>query len=74
MNPTAPRVRYRAKRPRGLGLITDAMQPIGLGDGANVRPGNRRVIVRDGVVRLESGAGSGRTAQTCRTDADRAVC
>jgi N-acetylglucosamine-6-phosphate deacetylase len=59
VDPPAARVLYQAKGPRGLGLITDAMQATGLGDGAYVRPGNRRVIVRDGVVRLESGALAG---------------
>ena len=33
VDPTARRILYNAKGPRGLALITDAMQATGLGDG-----------------------------------------
>jgi N-acetylglucosamine-6-phosphate deacetylase len=40
-------------------LVTDASQAAGLGDGVYIRPGNRKVIVENGAVRLESGALAG---------------
>ncbi len=59
VHPVAADVLFRAKGPEHVGLITDSMQATGLGDGTYVRPGNRRVIVEGGVVRLESGALAG---------------
>lgn len=40
-------------------LITDSIQATGLGDGSFVRPGNRRIVVKDHVARLESGSLAG---------------
>lgn len=46
-------------------FITDAMQAAGLADGIYIRPGNRKIIVKDGEARMESGtlAGSVLTMQ-----------
>lgn len=40
-------------------LITDSMEATGMGDGSYIRPGNRHVVVKDGVARLESGSLAG---------------
>lgn len=40
-------------------LITDATQAAGLTDGIYIRPGNRKIIVKDGEARLESGSLAG---------------
>jgi N-acetylglucosamine-6-phosphate deacetylase len=59
VHPAAAKLLLAAKGAEGVGLITDAMQATGLGDGEYVRPGDRRVTVRDGMVRLDSGALAG---------------
>ena len=40
-------------------LITDATQAAGLADGIYIRPGNRKIIVKNGEARLESGTLAG---------------
>lgn len=40
-------------------LITDATQAAGLEEGIYIRPGNRKIIVKDGEARLESGSLAG---------------
>lgn len=61
VHPAAARVALRAKGMQRLVLVTDATQAAGLGDGIYIRPGNRKVIVKDGAARLESGELAGST-------------
>jgi len=55
VHPAAARIALHAKGIDRLMLITDATQAAGLGDGVYIRPGNRKIIVKDGAARLESG-------------------
>jgi N-acetylglucosamine-6-phosphate deacetylase len=55
VHPAAARIALHAKGIDRLMLVTDATQAAGLGDGVYVRPGNRKIIVKDGAARLESG-------------------
>lgn len=59
VHPAAARLALRSKGLHRLVLVTDASQAAGLGDGVYIRPGNRKVIVENGAVRLESGALAG---------------
>ena len=61
VHPAAARVAWRAKGLERLVLVTDSTQAAGLGDGIYVRPGNRKVIVKDGAARLETGELAGST-------------
>jgi N-acetylglucosamine-6-phosphate deacetylase len=55
----AAELALRAKGLDRVVLVSDATQAAGLGDGVYIRPGNRKVIVKDGAARLESGALAG---------------
>jgi N-acetylglucosamine-6-phosphate deacetylase len=59
VHPAAARVALRAKGPERLVLVTDSTQAAGLGDGIYIRPGERKVIVKDGAARLETGGLAG---------------
>lgn len=59
VHPAAAQVALRAKGPERIVLVTDSTQAAGLGDGVYIRPGNRKVIVENGVARLESGSLAG---------------
>ena len=59
VHPAAARIALHAKGIDRLMLVTDATQAAGLGDGVYVRPGNRKIIVKDGAARLESGTLAG---------------
>lgn len=55
VDPVAAEVALRAKGLSKITLVTDSMQAAGLGDGTYIRPGNRKIIVKDSAARLESG-------------------
>jgi N-acetylglucosamine-6-phosphate deacetylase len=55
VDPVAAEVALRAKGLSRITLVTDATQATGLGDGTYIRPGNRKIIVKEGAARLESG-------------------
>lgn len=59
VHPGAAKALMRAKGYEKVVLITDSMQAAGLGDGEFIRPGNRKIFVKDGVARLESGSIAG---------------
>lgn len=59
VHPGAAKALIRAKGLEKVLLITDSMQATGLGDGEFVRPGNRKIHVKDGIARLESGSIAG---------------
>ncbi len=59
VHPAAARIALQAKGIDRLMLITDATQAAGQGDGVYMRPGNRKIIVKDGAARLESGTLAG---------------
>jgi len=59
VHPGAVKALLNAKGNRKIVLITDSIQAAGLGDGEFVRPGNRHIIVKNGVARLESGSLAG---------------
>jgi len=59
VDPVAANVALRAKGIDRVVLMTDATQAAGLGDGIYVRPGNRRITVKDGAARLDSGSLAG---------------
>lgn len=61
VHPAAARIALRSKGLSRLVLVSDATQAAGLGDGIYIRPGNRKVIVKDGAARLESGELAGST-------------
>lgn len=61
VHPAAARLALRAKGLNRIILITDATQAAGLGDGEYIRPGNRKIIVKDGSAQLESGVIAGST-------------
>lgn len=61
IDPVAAKVALRAKGLDKVVLITDATQAAGLGDGVYIRPGNRRITVKDGAARLDSGSLAGST-------------
>lgn len=58
VHPTALRVAFRARGPGGIALITDALAPMGLGEG-HFRLGEFEVEVRDGACRLPDGTLAG---------------
>jgi N-acetylglucosamine-6-phosphate deacetylase len=55
VHPGAAQALFRAKGIDRIILITDSMQAAGLGDGEFVRPGNRKIIVKDGKATLLTG-------------------
>lgn len=55
VHPAAAQVALRAKGVDRVVLVTDATQAAGLEDGVYIRPGNRKVVVKNRTVRLESG-------------------
>jgi N-acetylglucosamine-6-phosphate deacetylase len=59
IHPAAARIAIHAKGLERIVLVTDATQAAGLGEGAYVRPGNRKITVKDGAARLESGTLAG---------------
>lgn len=59
IHPAVARITVRAKGVEKVVLVTDATQAAGKGDGVYVRPGNRVIIVKNGVARLESGGLAG---------------
>ncbi len=59
VHPAAARIAFHAMGIERLMLVTDATQAAGLGDGVYVRPGNRKIVVKDGAARLESGTLAG---------------
>ncbi len=59
VHPGAAKALIRAKGYEKVVLITDSMQAAGLGDGEFVRPGNRKIFVKDGIARLETGSIAG---------------
>jgi N-acetylglucosamine-6-phosphate deacetylase len=59
IHPAAARIALRSKGLERIMLVTDATQAAGLGEGVYVRPGNRKIIVKDGAARLESGTLAG---------------
>jgi N-acetylglucosamine-6-phosphate deacetylase len=61
VHPAAGRIAIRSKGLDRVVLISDATQAAGLGDGIYTRPGNRKIIVKDGEARLESGSLAGST-------------
>ncbi|GAA3411257.1 N-acetylglucosamine-6-phosphate deacetylase [Paenibacillus hodogayensis] len=54
LHPAIVRLMHRIKGPRGMVLITDALQAMGLGDG-DYRFGGHDVTVQDGIARLADG-------------------
>lgn len=58
IHPTALKVAYRARGARGLALVTDALAPMGLGEG-RFRLGEFEVEVREGACRLPDGTLAG---------------
>jgi N-acetylglucosamine-6-phosphate deacetylase len=61
VHPDAVKIVLRAKGNKNVLLITDSSQAAGLDDGDYIRPGNRKIFVRDGVARLENGGLAGST-------------
>lgn len=61
LHPVTIKLTTRLKGVDRVVLVTDATQAAGLGDGEYLRPGNRKVIVKDGIARLESGNLAGST-------------
>ena len=59
VHPVAAQVAVRAKGINRLMLVSDATQAAGLQDGSYVRPGNRKIIVKNGTARLELGTLAG---------------
>lgn len=59
VHPVAARIALKAKGTNRVVLITDAMQATGLPEGEYLRPGNRRVIVKEGAAWLENGTLAG---------------
>lgn len=59
VHPVAARIAFKAKGTNRVVLITDAMQATGLPEGEYLRPGNRRVIVKEGAAWLENGTLAG---------------
>jgi N-acetylglucosamine-6-phosphate deacetylase len=59
IHPAAARIAVRSKGLERIVLVTDATQAAGLGEGVYVRPGNRKIIVKGGAARLESGVLAG---------------
>lgn len=55
VHPAAALAAIRAKGLNRIVLVTDATQAAGLRDGVYVRPGDRKIVVKDGAARLESG-------------------
>ncbi|WP_324717300.1 N-acetylglucosamine-6-phosphate deacetylase [Carboxydochorda subterranea] len=58
VHPVALKVAYRARGARGIALITDALAPMGLGEG-RFRLGDFEVVVKDGACRLPDGTLAG---------------
>lgn len=61
VNPVVVKIAMQAKGLNKVVLVSDSSQAAGVGDGAYLRPGNRKIIVKDGVARLESGSLAGST-------------
>lgn len=59
LHPAIAQLVLRAKGFERVVLITDATQAAGLGEGVYVRPGNRKITVKDGAARLDSGTLAG---------------
>lgn len=59
VHPAAALIAIKAKGINKVALVTDATQAAGLSDGTYIRPGGRKVIVRDNTVHLESGGLAG---------------
>jgi N-acetylglucosamine-6-phosphate deacetylase len=59
LDPRIVKLVVRAKGIARVLLVTDSMEATGMGDGTYIRPGNRRVVVKDGEARLESGSLAG---------------
>jgi N-acetylglucosamine-6-phosphate deacetylase len=59
VHPVAAQVALRSKGLNRIVLVSDATQAAGLEDGSYVRPGDRKIIVKNGTARLESGALAG---------------
>jgi N-acetylglucosamine-6-phosphate deacetylase len=59
VDPVAANVALRAKGIDKVVLMTDATQAAGRGDGVYIRPGNRRITVKEGAARLDSGSLAG---------------
>jgi N-acetylglucosamine-6-phosphate deacetylase len=59
LHPAAARIAMRCKGLERIVLVTDATQAAGLGEGVYIRPGNRKIFVKDGAARLESGTLAG---------------
>ena len=55
LDPRIVKLVVQAKGIEKVILITDSMEATGKGDGTYIRPGNRKVIVKNGEARLESG-------------------
>lgn len=61
VHPVSARVALLAKGARRVLLVTDATQATGLSDGVYIRPGNRRVVVKNGIARGTDGKLAGST-------------
>ncbi len=59
MHAAAAKVAILAKGFDRIVLITDSMQATGLPDGEYIRPGNRKITVKQGVARVENGSLAG---------------
>lgn len=59
LDPRIVKLVVRAKGIARVLLVTDSMEATGMGDGTYIRPGNRKVVVKDGEARLESGSLAG---------------
>ena len=59
VHPAAAKAFIKAKGFEKVVLITDSMQATGLGDGEFIRPGNRKIYVKNGTARLENGSLAG---------------
>jgi len=59
LDPRIVKLVVQAKGVEKVILITDSMEAMGKGDGIYIRPGNRKVIVKNGEARLESGSLAG---------------